>query len=299
MKKFLVSLLAVAASVVAAQPTKPVPETLKAQLLLDRVNFSVGEIDGVMGSNTQRALRAFQRSRGLPETGTLDQGTRSHLGEDNLVLDTYVLTAEDVNQPLNKSTPTSMLGKSKLERLHFTSLAEAIAEKFHMSPRLLKQLNPNIKFAAGEQIVVPLLQAPSQAKAARIVVTKHNESLVVYDANNELIAYFPTTLGSAANPPPYGELEVLDVSRNPSYNYDPTLFEDPGTPIKVVVKPGPNNPVGLVWIDLSREHYGIHGTPEPSKIGKTQSHGCIRLTNWDALELAGMVSPGVKVIIRR
>ncbi|HXI13942.1 MAG TPA: L,D-transpeptidase, partial [Thermoanaerobaculia bacterium] len=197
--------------------------------------------------------------------------------------------------------PTLMMAKSKLEKLGYRSPAEQFGERFRASPDLLVRLNPGKNLQKeGTEIVVPnVAEVVPPGKAAYIVVDKTDLALTAYDAGDKILSHYPATIGSKRDPLPIGTWKINGVARNPIYHYNPKLFWDAEEgDRKAKIAAGPNNPVGAVWIDLSKEHYGIHGTPEPSTIGKSYSHGCIRLTNWSALELAGMVSPGVKVILQ-
>jgi lipoprotein-anchoring transpeptidase ErfK/SrfK len=131
----------------------------------------------------------------------------------------------------------------------------------------------------------------------RIEVDKPAKVVRALGRNNEVVAFYPASIGSSEKPAPTGTYAVCRVVRNPIYHYDPKFrFKGVRAHRKLAVAPGPNNPVGLVWIDLSKESYGIHGTPRPEEIGKTQSHGCIRLTNWDALDLAKRVRKGTPLV---
>jgi lipoprotein-anchoring transpeptidase ErfK/SrfK len=283
-----------------AQPVDQSSPDLRAQVLLDRAHFSSGQIDGQYGSNMKQALMGFQKSRGLPATGKLDQATLAALEDRQPVLATYTITDADAQGPYHK-VPESMMEKAKLPALAYGSIEEALGERFHVSPALLQQLNPGKNFArAGEQIIVPNVHAaPPLPAASRLVVDESDRTLSLLDESGKVVAQFPASTGSKHDPLPIGEWKVNGVGRNPNYNYNPKLFWDakPGD-TKTKIKPGPNNPVGVVWIDLSKEHYGIHGTPEPSMIGKTESHGCIRLTNWDAAKVADVVKPGFPVILQ-
>ncbi len=192
-----------------------------------------------------------------------------------------------------------MQEKAKLKALNYESPIEGMAETFHSSPKLLEALNPGKDFTkAGEQIVGPNVTAPYFAKAATVVVDRSNSSVTVLDASGKVLVFYPATIGSQHDPLPIGDWKVTCVKRNPWFFYNSKLFWDAEEHARAKIPPGPNNPVGVVWIGLSKDHYGIHGTPEPSKIGHTASHGCIRLTNWDAAELASMVSPGTPAILK-
>lgn len=279
------------------------PAVLKAQILLDRLHFSPGVIDGVYGGNTRKALRMFQKMRGLKATGSLTKATWEALvGEDPpAVLTTHKITENEVDGPFTPEIPGSMKAQAKLKRLGYTSPVELLSEEFHVAPKLLKRLNRGAELSdAGTEIVVPdvFTEAPAE-KAAKLEIDKRGRELKVYDADGKLVAYYPATVGSKSNPAPTGSYKVQSVSENPVYHYSPKLafkgLENTG-PFKIPA--GPNNPVGAVWIDLSKPHYGIHGTPEPATIGKTQSHGCVRLTNWDAKELAQMVHKGTSVVFQ-
>ena len=275
--------------------------TLQIQVLLDRANFSPGEIDGVMGSNTRRAIAGFQRYLGLPDTGELDAATRKALDDvSGPVLFTYTVTTDDVDGPF-ADVPADMEAKAALDELGYESAAEALGEKFHASPDLLRRLNPGKPLdQAGTQLKVPNVNTGKLPAAAKVIVDESDAVLMLADEDDRVFAQFPTTTGSEHDPLPIGEWKVNGVARNPVFHYNPDLFWDADpSHSKAEIPPGPNNPVGVVWIDLSKEHYGIHGTPVPSTIGKTQSHGCIRLTNWSAQLVAASVSPGTPVILRK
>jgi lipoprotein-anchoring transpeptidase ErfK/SrfK len=267
-------------------------ETLAIQVLLDRLQFSPGEIDGAEGLNTVNAIDAFEHERGRRVTDLQSASTVPTTVR-------YTITPADMATPILKVVPPDMMAKSKLPRLDYTSHLEMLGERFHSSPELLKWLNPGLKIAAGAQLVVPNVRVTRADRPPRDIVVRvseHEAALTVTDHTGSVIMYAPATTGSSDDPLPIGSWSVTAVSRNPPFNYNPRLFWDADPSHRsVLIPPGPNGPVGVVWIDLSKPHYGIHGTPEPGSVGYTVSHGCVRLTNWDALRLAAMVRPGTKV----
>ena len=300
-------------------------EAFALQVMLDRAGFSPGTIDGTMGNNTRKALAAYQKQNGDAATPVLEAVTR------------YQISAQDAAGPFTPDIPPDLVQQANLPSLAYRSALELLAERFHTTPALLKRLNPNARFAEGEEIFVPNVEpltvpappppAPESAKAdgrstkpgprpegtsgkngaeimARpdvvVAVSQGAAALTVKDASGRLLMYAPVTTGSENDPLPIGEWKVNGVQINPPFRYNPDLFWDADpSHTKATIPPGPNNPVGVVWIDLSKEHYGIHGTPEPAAIGRSESHGCVRLTNWDALKLAQLVKPGTKVVFTR
>jgi len=272
--------------------------SLRQQVLLDRAGFSVGQIDGHVGSNTNRALAAYEKQK-VGGSPVAHAGLHALSADDAPTLVEYTITAEDVKGPF-VPIPQDMMSKAKLPALGYASSAEKLGEKFHASPALLESLNPGKRLDhGGETIRVPNVRTEVAGKAAKVVVDQSDSSVSALDAQNKVLARYPATMGSEKDPLPLGTWKITGVQRNPPFNYNPDLFWDSkAAHSKARIAPGPNNPVGVVWIDLSKEHYGIHGTPEPAKIGRTESHGCIRLTNWDAAELAGMVAPGVVAVLQ-
>lgn len=282
-----------------AEPDAGDAAMLRAQVLLDRAHFSPGEIDARGGTNTTRAIAAYQRFRGLETSGELDTGTWDALtGEGVQALVAHTLTAEDVAGPF-EPVPDDMMAQAKQQALGFENVVEALGERFHASPALLRRLNPGSDFKAGTRIVVPnVAEATPPAEPARVVVSKSDSVVRLVDAAGKTYAQFPASTGTERDPLPIGEWKIEGVATDPTFHYNPDLFWDADAAhSKATLPPGPNNPVGTVWIDLSKPHYGIHGTPEPQNIGKTQSHGCIRMTNWSARRVAEVVKPGTTAVL--
>jgi lipoprotein-anchoring transpeptidase ErfK/SrfK len=309
--------------VVSAQETRttrlPQEMVLAAQVMLDAAGFSPGEIDGKAGANFGRALTAYQQSRGLDASGKVEGATFDRLRRDfkGQPIVSYTIADADIAGPFQPDIPKDLIEQSKLPSLDYRNALEAIAEKFHASPALIESLNPGQTFAqTGTQITVPNvtstapLPPTTEGKAstagntrptdARIVVSKKTSALTVEDADGRVLFFAPVTTGSEHDPLPIGTWKVTGVQQMPAFHYNPDLFWDASpSHSKAKIPPGPNNPVGVAWIDLSKPHYGIHGTPEPSQIGHVQSHGCVRMTNWDVRRVMEFARTGTVVVFEQ
>jgi lipoprotein-anchoring transpeptidase ErfK/SrfK len=318
----MLSILILTTATLVAQARTPAPKagpdtaTLAIQVALDRAGFSSGAIDGRMGANTRRALDAYRATHGREPEPSADP------------LVPYRITAEDADGPFVAEIPQDLMAQSQLPALGYRSAQEALAERFHTTPEVLTALNEAATFAAGETIRVPNVEpmdapaslpknatepaqqkptgtsgrrgaapAPDAAEGVMVRISRSSGALSVTGQDGRTVLFAPVTTGSTHDPLPLGEWKVNSVHYNPPFRYNPDLFWDADPAhTKATIPPGPNGPVGLVWIDISKEHYGLHGTPEPAQIGRTQSHGCVRLTNWDAIRLAKLVRPGTRVI---
>lgn len=295
---------ATASSVTGAKPASPSgnspdPALIRAQILLDRAAFSPGVIDGLGGDNSRQAIAAYEKANDLPEDGVLDAEVFARLAatDKGRVLQDYTLTEADIAGPYLGVVPATLEAQAELESVGYATVEEALAERFHTTEAMLAILNPGADLTrAGTVLVVPAVSPLKlSAEVSRITVDKAERSVRAYDASDNLIAFYPATIGSSERPAPSGTVTVVGIAPEPNYTYDPTRVTYDRGDKKLVIPAGPNNPVGSVWIDLSRDTYGIHGTPDPSKIGKTFSSGCVRLTNWDAEQLAASVKIGVEV----
>ena len=273
---------------------------IKVQVLLDRAGFSPGVIDGRPSSNLANALAAFQQQNGMPVSGELEEVTWSKLAESSAepALTVYAISKDDVGGPFTEEIPDSYPKKAALKQLAYTGPAELLAERFHLDEDLLADLNPGKTFdQAGTVIVVANVNhSPPKAEVTKVIVEKSRRSVRALDQDGKLVGFYPASIGSDEKPAPTGILKITRIVRDPIYIYNPR-FRFPGVEAQKTLKiaAGPNNPVGSVWMNLNQPTYGIHGTAEPAKIGKAYSHGCVRLTNWDAGALAAMVKKGTIV----
>lgn len=270
--------------------------TTKLQVLLDRAGANPGVIDGVSGENLAKAIQSYEEMRGLPPTGVLTPELWQQLQSEEPVIKSYTIGQSDVER-IVASIPDDYVEKSKMQWLGYTSAAEGIAEKFHMDIDFFKLINGGENFTLGQTVLVTDPGVQRKVEITRIIADKVNKRLVIYGEGGKPDIVYPATIGSDATPSPEGTHEVRAIAEFPTYSYNPDVnFKQGNNGEKLTIPPGPNGPVGSTWIDLTEPTYGIHGTPEPAQISKTSSHGCIRLTNWDAAELAKLVKPGDKVI---
>ncbi len=282
---------------------RAVQNPLEAQVALLAHGISCGSLDGVAGSQTRAALTAFQQQEQLPVTGQLDAATRERLVLDDSPYATYVVTTEDLArlQPI----AATWLGKSEQTALDYESILELAAEKSFTHPNLVRRLNPGINWSngvAGTPLTVPRAAYPDPAgKAAFIRIHLAAKTLEAFDAETNLLVHFPCSIARRVEKRPVGELHVAVIAPHPNYTFDPDVFpESPEAQQlrrKLILPPGPNNPVGVAWIGLDRPGYGIHGTPRPEDVGRTESHGCFRLANWNAEYLVRIVTIGTPVYV--
>jgi lipoprotein-anchoring transpeptidase ErfK/SrfK len=282
---------------------RPVHDVFEAQVALARRGISPGSIDGALGSQTRRAISTFQGIENLVQTEKLDADTRARLTLDSPVLTNYVVTTNDLArlQPLGKT----WLAKSQQTALDYETELELVAEKSHSHPLLIQELNPNVNWtniSAGTVLQIPDVNYPEPGdKAAFVVIHLGEKFLEAFDENTNLLAHFPCSIAAKVEKRPAGELHVVVVAPNPNYTVDPELFPESeelqAIGHKLILPPGPNNPVGIAWIGLDKIGYGIHGTPAPEQVGRTESHGCFRLANWDAEYLMKLAWVGMPVFV--
>lgn len=280
---------------------RPPKDTLEVQVALARRAISSGSIDGVSGSQTRAALTIFQRARGLTPSGELDTPTRAALMLNESPFETYIVTANDLArlQPIS----ATWLGKSQQSALDFETVLELVAEHCHASPTLMRKLNPSVNWSnivAGTEIKIPSADyPPPRTKAAFVQISLSERRLQAFDESTNLLASFPCSIAAKVEKRPEGELKVVAVAPNPDYTFNPEVFpeseEARQLKTKLILPPGPNNPVGTAWISLDKPGYGMHGTPNPEQVGRTESHGCFRLANWNADYLIKLVWVGMPV----
>ena len=272
---------------------------IRAQILLDRARFSPGQIDGRYGGDLSVAVKGYEEAHHLVADGVIGAQMWRELNTDlRPLLTTYTITTADVKGPF-APLPEDVHEQAQLKWMGYASAQEALGEKFHASPQLLAQLNPGKDLTqAGQTIVVPSVVRGVARRASRVVVSAGRRTVTAFDAANHILGQYPATMGGEHDPLPLGSWTITSVQRDPWFYWDPTHFwnADP-TEAKEKLPPGPRNPAGVVWMGLSKPHYGIHGTPDPGRIRHGESYGCIRLTNWDASDLARMVVRGIPAVL--
>ncbi|MGA2078601.1 MAG: L,D-transpeptidase family protein [Terriglobia bacterium] len=284
------------------------PAVLRLEILLDRAHFSCGEIDGRYGQNLKNAIEAYQLANQLSVDGVVGPSMWQLLNQDSAdAVIEHTISAEDIAGPFDKNIPTDWVARSKLKGMYYASPLQEFTGKYHATEALLRRLNPGQSFdSVGQEILVPNVITPRAGRAASVVVTGlatkdpvRAASVEALGSAGKVLFYATANIGGAHDPLPVGKWKVTDIVHNPWYNYNPNLFWDADDAnAKVKIPPGPNGPVGLVWIGISKPHYGLHGASDPGLIGRTHSDGCIRMTNWDALELAKLVGVGTPVIMQ-
>ena len=281
---------------------------LRLEILLERAHFSCGEIDGRYGQNLKNAIEAYQLANQMTADGIVGPSVWQLLNQDSAdAVIEHTISAQDIAGPFNKNIPTDWVARSKLKGMYYASPLQEFTGKYHTTEALLRRLNPGQAFdSVGQEVLVPNVITPHSGRAASVVVTGlatkdpvRAASVEALDSAGKVLFYATANIGGAHDPLPVGRWKVTDIVHNPWYNYNPDLFWDAENPnAKVKIPPGPNGPVGVVWIGISKPHYGLHGASDPGLIGRTHSDGCIRMTNWDALELAKLVAVGTPVILK-
>ena len=274
------------------------PVVIKLQVLLDRAGISPGVVDGWWGENVKTALMAFEEREGLAVDGELDGQAWESLGGPGTtnIMAEYTVTQEDVNGPFVDEIPDDWREMAQMDRLAYTSVGEMLAERFHMDIEFFASLNGGLEPQAGDTVTVAQPGEADTSSVARVEVSRSGENVQGFDSQGNLIAHYPATVGSEELPSPSGSLEVKAIAPDPNYTFQPKNIPEADVNETLIIPPGPNNPVGKMWIDLTKPTYGLHGTPDPASIGKVASHGCVRMTNWDAEELAKRVEQGTPVI---
>ena len=283
---------------------RPVATVFEEQIALAREGISSGSIDGVAGNQTRAALMAFQRKHNLPITGSLDPDTRAQLLISPPLTNDYTITDDNLSHV--SPPPKSWLEKSQQTRLDYESIVALLAEKSFSHPQLIRSLNPDVAWTniiAGTHVTIPNVSYPAVTrKAAAINISLHDCVLEAFDSDSNLLVHFPCSIGRVAEKRPVGELHVENIAINPNYTFDPALYpespEAQDSEDKLIIPPGPRNPVGVAWIGLDRPGFGMHGTPVPENVGRTESHGCFRLANWNAEYLAHLVWIGLPVTVQ-
>lgn len=286
-----------------AGPPRPVQNVLEAQIALARLGISAGTMDGVPGNNLRRALLSYQIHNNLAVSGELDEETKQVLMVEEPLFEWRAVTSEDLARIV--TVPSTWLGKSEVERLGYESVLEMFAEQSRSSLTLIRSLNPQVNWAnlpVGTPVKIPRVEPPSiREKAAFIRIHLYSKTLVAFGKNTNLLAHFPCSIAAKVDKRPVGRLSVAKIAENPNYLFDPAVFSESEEARqigrKLMIPPGPNNPVGTAWIGLDKPGYGIHGTPKPEQIGRTESHGCFRLANWNAEHLLQLVWVGMPVFV--
>ena len=287
---------------VPAEPAIPFRTVVAVQTCLDRNNFSCGVIDGQLSDQTAAALRAWQDSRGLPVTGEIDDATLARVGNLDAEFTTYTVQQSDIDALTD--FPTGWREKAARQRLGYATILETVAEKFHAAEQCLQDLNPGVNWpnpAAGTSLVVPKSLPGRYVEVSRISISLSKKELRGFDPSGKEVVLFPCSIAKDVAKRPVGELKIVNAAANPTYTFDPEVFagepDAAGITTRLLIPPGPNNPVGLAWVGLDKPGYGIHGTAWPEDIGKTESHGCFRLANWNAQKLVKMIKIGTPVTV--